>query len=98
MAKIKIDAEALRANIAALTQQQQSLLDLRSQLENLTSVIHDGWEGAASEAYFQKLQQYLSQAKSMENIVSEYTNYISTATDRFEALDRECAAQIRASF
>lgn len=98
MAKIKVDVEALRGNRAELENKIEEISQYNAELEKLIYQIHDGWQGASSEAYYQMMLGYQRRTVSMQQVLEEFKKYVEQAASQFETMDQQGAARIRQSF
>ena len=98
MAKIKIDADGLKANAAALDTRISDLQNLITKLEELINRIQGSWEGQASVMYIAKLLAQSAKAKKMVEVLQEYKKYVEKALSKFTELDSGSANKIKNSF
>lgn len=98
MARIRIDGDTLRDHAATLTGRFSEYEALNARLEGLSDSIQSSWSGDAKTAFEQLMSQYITQVKSLENILQMFRQYAQDTADRFESTDAECAARIRSSF
>lgn len=98
MAKIKIDADGLKANAAALDTRISDLQNLITKLEDLIARIQGSWEGQASIMYIAKLLAQSAKAKKMVEVLQEYKKYVEKALSKFTELDSGSANKINSSF
>jgi len=98
MAKIKIDADGLKANAAALDTRISDLQNLITKLEDLIARIQSSWEGQASILYIAKLLAQSAKARKMIEVLQEYKKYVEQAVNKFSELDSSAANKINGSF
>ncbi len=98
MARITIDFDGLRQQANTMSTLTQNYETLNSRMNNLKNTIGAGWRGEASDAYMELMTKYHNQAFQLVGILDAFRKYATLAAEDFEALDNQCAAQIRNSF
>ena len=98
MAKIKIDAAMLRSNSRSLASKIQELTELNRNLNTLLVQIGDSWEGDASRAYINMMQNYAKKASDMVTVLTEFKSYVDSDVNKFESADKSAASRLRGSF
>lgn len=98
MALIKVDADALRTQAAAVETKISELNGMNGRLLALIQRIGDSWQGQASTAYARVMFGYLQQAQDMIQLLEEFKKYAENAAREFEAEDKQGAQRIRGSF
>lgn len=98
MAKIRIDVDMLKSNSLALSAKIEELTALNERLNGLLLRINDSWEGEASAAYINMMQNYAAQASGLVRVLTEFKSYVDSAVSNFETADKSSAAFIRGSF
>lgn len=95
MGRIKINADGLRSDIAAMDQHIGQLEALNSQLEGLINRIDESWDGDACTAYIASMNGRLQSARQMISVLQEFRSYMQEAVDRFEEKDQQGASRIQ---
>lgn len=98
MAQIKIDETMLRSDSQSLQAKIQELTELNSNLEALIVRIGDSWEGDASRAYTNMMQNYAKKAADMVAVLTEFKSYVDSAVTKFESADKNAASRLRGAF
>ncbi|MGN1141072.1 MAG: WXG100 family type VII secretion target [Oliverpabstia sp.] len=98
MAHIKIDYDGLAQQSAALKNYAATYESLCSRMKNMSDQISSTWEGAASDAFAQIMEQYRQQGKAITEIIQTIQGYADMTSNSFQSVDRECANLIRNSF
>lgn len=98
MAKIRIDVDMLKSNSLALSAKIEELTALNERLNGLLLRINDSWEGEASAAYINMMQNYAAQASGLVRVLTEFRSYVDSAVSNFETADKSLATFIRGSF
>ena len=98
MAKIKVDESMLRKNSQEIAAKIQELGELNERLKTLIIRIQDSWDGNASTAYINMMNNYAGQAAEMVSVLKEFKSYVDTAVTKFESMDKSAASRLRGSF
>lgn len=98
MARIKIDFDGLNSSSTSLNSYIQSYEALNIRMDALREKVTAGWEGEASRAFLEMMQNYSKEAQKMTEVLKQFWNYGTSASADFDDVDRRCAAMIRNAF
>lgn len=88
MSKIKVDIQGLRENASTLDGAVSEMDALYSRLNSLIAQLEATWDGAASEAYVDRLRKDARKVKDAAAITKEFARYGRKTAEKFEAIDR----------
>lgn len=88
----------LRSNSKAIEVKIQELNEMNQRLNSVITRIEDSWEGDASIAYVNMMQNYAKQAEEMVTVLNEFKSYVDSAVTKFENMDKSAASKLRNSF
>lgn len=98
MAKITIDTDALVQGIQNISGRIGKMQETNSMLQSIAGIISSSWTGSSSEAYTEKMNEYIEHANKLVQVLEEYQNYVKKANETFSKLDSDSANKLRASF
>ncbi len=98
MSRIRVDGDSLRDHVTALNGRISEYEALNGRLEGLSNSIQSSWSGDAKAAFERMMSQYITQVRSLEEILQMFREYARDTADRFESADAECASRILNSF
>ena len=88
MAKINVDIQGLRDNAATLDGAVSEMEVIYNRLNSLIAQLEATWDGAASEAYINRLRRDANKVMDAASITKEFAKYGRRTAEKFEAIDR----------
>ena len=98
MPDIRIDYDGLEQQASNIKGISDSYEGLNKQLEELKARIASGWEGKASNAYSEMMQNYTVKIAKMKGLLDKFAGTAREVNTNFQTVDQECANLIRNSF
>ena len=98
MAHIKINYDRLQQQSASMRNCIQNYESLISRTLALVNDISAGWEGEASVAYVESMQNYLQQAQQMVDVFKSFRSMSDSVTQKFSNTDSQSGQAISRSF
>lgn len=88
MSKINVDIQGLRENAMILDGTVSEMEAVYNRLTALIAQLEATWDGAASEAYVNRLRKDAKKVMEAVSITKEFAKYGRKTAEKFEAIDR----------
>ena len=98
MPNIRINYDGLEQQASNIKGISDSYEGLNKRLEELKVKTTSGWEGEASNAYSEMMQNYILKAAKMKGLLDKFAGIAKEVNINFQTVDQECAKLIRDSF